>query len=221
VARIYNGEVTTDYPAVAWLVIVDADQGVGLCTGTLITPTVVVTAAHCLQQSPVRVVAAFFPDGIEQSFEGSAYALHPDYSPDTLAYADIALLALATPASSITPMPLAATPPRPGRAGVIVGYGRDAFARVGLKEMGSVRLRRCPRVYRPARLAKGQLSTSLCWRPKPRGQDTCEGDSGGPLLIDGTVAGITSGGFPQCPGKLSWDTSVALFRPWIDALLDP
>jgi hypothetical protein len=39
------------------------------------------------------------------------------------------------------------------------------------------------------------------------------------LLVDGAVAGVTSGGYPHCHGRLSWNTNVALFRDWINALL--
>ena len=217
--RIYNGTMTRDYPAVAGLVILSAGS-VALCTGTLVSPSVVVTAAHCFDSSPTRVVAGFFPDGVtEQDYDATASAQHPSYVPGRLAYADIGLLLLATPVQGVTPMPLAGAAPHRRRPGIIVGFGKDQLGMIGVKEMGTIRLRRCPRAFLPAGLLRRQLSTSLCWRPTPGGQDTCPGDSGGPLLVNGVVAGVTSGGYPDCPGVLSWDTNVALFRSWIDPLL--
>ncbi len=221
IARIYNGTPTTDYPAVGGIVLRTADDRVALCTGTLITSTVVATAAHCFDLNPVQAVGVFFPDGAtEQDVAAVAYIVHPDYSPDALAYADIALLALDSPVG-VTPVPVATATPRSKRTGVIVGFGQDEVGNIGLKEAGTIRLRRCPKKFGAAGIARGQLATSLCWHPKKRGQDTCHGDSGGPLLVDGALAGVTSGGYPDCPGVLSWDTNVALFGDWIAAALGP
>jgi len=51
--------------------------------------------------------------------------------------------------------------------------------------------------------------------------DTCSGDSGGPLIVNGAVAGVTSGGIGTtgCPGQLSFDTNVARYRAWIARVL--
>ncbi|KAJ8675586.1 hypothetical protein QAD02_011372 [Eretmocerus hayati] len=48
--------------------------------------------------------------------------------------------------------------------------------------------------------------------------DTCKDDSGGPLIIDGRLAGITSFGYHTCgtPGIPSLYTEVAQFEPWIN-----
>ena len=73
-----------------------------------------------------------------------------------------------------------------------------------------------PRVVRAGN-GKVRLAKSLCWRPGDRLSDTCSGDSGGPRLVNGAVAGVTSGGIgaTDCPGQLSFDTSVARYRVWI------
>ncbi len=67
----------------------------------------------------------------------------------------------------------------------------------------------------------GPGKKSLCWRPGRRGSDTCSGDSGGPLLVDGAVAGVTSGGIgtQSCPSVLSYDTNVVRYRGWIEDVL--
>jgi trypsin len=214
--RIINGVPTGEYPAVAGLEIVDATT-MALCTGTLVSPSVVLTAAHCVGGSPVAIRVTFFPDGTTAAhYWALAYAIHPEYSfPD----ADLALVLLEAPVAGVASVPLTARKPRSGKSGTIVGYGRDEAGIVGLKQKGTVRLRRCPRRVPQLGLLPGSLGRALCWRSRPGEQDTCHGDSGGPLLVGGYLAGVTSGGDEHCTGSISWDTNVVPFLPWIQSLL--
>ena len=215
-ARILNG-TPSQYPAVAGLVVAIADGSTGLCSATLVTSSVLLTAAHCVVDT-VGAVAGFFPDGAtEVDVPAVAAVWHPSYQRTPLY--DIALVQLAHPIDGIAPLPIAVQPPGPRTRGTIVGFGQDPSGRSSLGQQGTVRLKRCPRVFRRAGIQRGYLDGSLCWRPKKKGQDTCKGDSGGPLLVGGAVAGVTSGGFPDCPGKLSWDTNVALYADWITSQL--
>jgi hypothetical protein len=34
--------------------------------------------------------------------------------------------------------------------------------------------------------------------------------------VKSALAGVTSGGYPDCPGILSWDTNVVPFLSWIN-----
>ena len=82
VQAITNGAADDDDPAVVALLL----EGDVFCTGVLVTPYVVVTAAHCLAASPPDQV--FF--GGDPNDDGKYIAvtearLHPDFDEDTLA----------------------------------------------------------------------------------------------------------------------------------------
>lgn len=221
-ARIFNGTPTTAFPAVVEIYILNSDQSVALCTGTVIGPLAVLTAGHCLSFGAIAAAVFVYPDGVTRIRHDAVDAtVHPGFSINQAAYSDVAMLALETPVTETTPLPLVAKAPRAGLRGTIIGYGLDGAVGAETKRMGTVRVRRCPRAIRRVGIYPGQLSTSVCWKPKANGNDTCPGDSGGPLLVKGAVAGVTSGGYgvASCPGLLSWDTSVAKVRDFIDATL--
>jgi V8-like Glu-specific endopeptidase len=221
-SRIFNGTPTSAFPAVVEIYIYNSDSSIALCSGTLIGPLAVLTAGHCLSFGAVGADVFVFPDGVTPIRHRAVDAtVHPNFSIQQAAYADVALLALETPVTETTPIPLIPRSPRAGLRGTIVGFGLDGGAGAETKRMGTVRIRRCPRAIRRVGIFPGQLSTSVCWKPKANGNDTCPGDSGGPLLVKGALAGVTSGGYgvASCPGLLSWDTSVAKVRDFIDAAL--
>lgn len=217
--RIYNGALTSEYPAVGGVLVVFEGDQVGLCSGTLIAPDVILTAAHCLDGPVIDAGVFLYPGGVERFHQGVATLKHDEYQSGVAAFADIGILYLEKPVTDVVPMPWATEMPRPRTRATIVGFGDDGHGGGGEKRVGEVRVKKCPKVFRKAGIQKGQLLTSICWKPKRKTSDTCRGDSGGPLIVNGAVAGLTSGGFPNCPGKLSWDTNVPLFAPWIEAAI--
>ena len=228
VGQIFHGDLTTAEPAVAELRLDQtAEEPSGLCSGTLIAPAVVLTAAHCLARV-VRVVAVFLPDGVtRQEYEAASWAVHPSYSSARAYLDDIAVVRLAEPVAGVDPMPRVARHPRPGARGLIVGFGLDDQDRVGRKEMGETRVRRCPQSLERFDLPPGAFRTVLCERRTRSRQNVCPGDSGGPLIVNGKVAGVAEAALfacnsPRtrcCPSPLGWHTNVALYNAWIDAML--
>jgi secreted trypsin-like serine protease len=216
----------------------DGDQhpGVGLiyfleqgdlyrCSGTLVEPTVVVTAAHCTQgatdvhvtfdaAAPRSPLATTNPGDPSRFIGGTAHA-DPDYTGgfkfDTLD--DIGVVVLDRPASEVwpgitlTPLASAGTADRlragNGRAGqtlfTAVGYGiRFEHPTEGPAKPAPVsdRIRRNATV--PLQMVHGQTIQTAENPNDSRGTGgTCFGDSGGALLLDGRLIGVTAWGASQ------------------------
>ena len=204
----------------AVMVLANHGSGGGFCTGVVIAPTVVLTAAHCV--SAPTATRIYFKSGEAPVFmEISAIVIHPQYkaqAPHTRERSiDLALIRTrAALPSAFKPIALEERTPRVGDAYGLSGYG---VTREGRGETGGV--------LRWARLsARAPLSNILLWAADPAGKrlGACEGDSGGPVfaLDTGSLVAITSWsegeGKARC-GKLTQAALIAPQRAWIDGVL--
>ena len=86
--RILGGQATDDFPAVG---IVGSLRRGGFCSGTLITTSHVLTAAHCAEVIEDSTSGTFEVDG--RRYETINVFIHPDFNRRTYAN-DIAILAV-------------------------------------------------------------------------------------------------------------------------------
>ena len=177
------------------------------CTGTLIAPQWVMTAGHCgsatgsLSQGVVPTPIAWPPQAYEvvlnsaradgrggETHSVSDVLVDSDYIVTNGSGNDVTLMKLDEP-SKVAPMKIAAVGERskwnPGVLATIVGFGatssdgsqmpeRMQFAQVPIVGDGD-----CAKAYGDGSF---DATTMVCAGYPQGGTDTCEGDSGGPLL---------------------------------------
>jgi secreted trypsin-like serine protease len=208
------------YPALVQVIANDLQGGRGtLCGGGLITPRVVVTAAHCLGTNPdtLRRLKPFaVVSGRQRAYVHQNPQRGVSIGADRVARApanprlhepfsdDVALLHLRRPAP-FTPFALAsAAAARAGARVQVVGWGLTNPNQSGL---GGIQLHGTTMRVRsnPAcQVASGHLAfnaaTQLCVTPGGPPRGTCEGDSGTPLLSTNgrSVLGVVSTGSGIC-----------------------
>ena len=182
---IIGGRIDRSHGAVGQVGML-ADGGVYFhCTGTLIGPRTVLTAAHCLFAGGRRLFApnlAFEVGGVIHEVARSSIAGF-DPTRDE-AWEDAALLRLRE-RSEVPPIPVSIDPPLEGVEAHVIGFG---VTRASSPEEGSGAGRR-----RRARITLDAVrEREIFYVSSDAG--ACYGDSGGPILQNDAVVGITSRG---------------------------
>lgn len=123
-----------------------------LCTGALINPTTVLTAKHCVQQvndslaANYRFVFGIGPNALDPKFWSEVVATESAPGDDggfIRRGRDVGVLHLATPITSVVPLPFASLQPEQvGLSFVGIGYGvQDSIATSGTRRLGSFSVR--------------------------------------------------------------------------------
>jgi hypothetical protein len=174
-AEIRGGELTCARPEVGKL-----RDAAGFCTATLVSPTTVLTAAHCYDYESGPAVGTFRMELCDGTVVEPAtdWALTLPFSVGMpFGHADAAVVRLTSPVShaDIAPAPIATVGRYLGEEMTIYGYGCGDW-----EGGGSGQKRR----------------QTLRWG-LPHWQ-TCEGDSGGPIFDSlGDISLLTSWGAPS------------------------
>ncbi|KAJ8672531.1 hypothetical protein QAD02_003790 [Eretmocerus hayati] len=239
--RIFGGSLT-DIKTYPYIVSVQDLDG-HLCAGTIVTESIILTAAHCVDH-PISVVAGSSYVNSGGSWHNVTESIvHEDFIPNTFDH-DIALLKL-DPAITINNKTTKKVQffqcndieVKHGTKATVVGWGMtreypsngiafgtswesiksifDFNSGELLEQLNQVGLEIISKKECQRLLPKMNLKQQLCaYFPDKK---HCEGDSGGPLMVDQRQVGIVSAGSSKCTNQRSVGiyTEVAAYHYWI------
>jgi secreted trypsin-like serine protease len=220
------GGATNAQPPLATAVVTIIGSRATFCSGALIAPGVVLTAAHCVAAQADYKLVTYDAARQPRLIDVARVAVHPDFRAHSLtrhrATADVALMQI-TDAAALPgrPLPLG-VPLRPITAGqefIVAGVG-VAVPGDG-KSGGIARAARLNATGRPGTL-QIRLVDPATDNTRP-GLGACTGDSGGPVLqaqdgrapVVGVVSWSTAANNAGGCGGLTGVTPLSRYYDWI------
>jgi secreted trypsin-like serine protease len=208
-------------------IVIVTDDGMGICTGSLIDKRIVLTAAHCLNESEGairKMYAVFSPDMSKATRENVRAVVtgvaNESFSPsESASWNDVALIKLSEDAPAdfkLARLPSSRTDAalKAGAKATQMGFGKAEATRNPTKDTSGVL-----RTVGVSLLEKSADGKELHFDEAKRG--SCNGDSGGPAFIreaDGklTQVGLDSrGNLPDSCLGVGIYTNVSVHLDWI------
>ncbi|WP_299716864.1 trypsin-like serine protease [Tardiphaga sp.] len=222
-SAMVGGAPASDSGLGASVITVIGSRGT-FCSGALIAPDVVLTAAHCISAGTDYKIVLYDAARAPELRDVRRVAVHPQFNAQGIAShrasADVALLQLAQPLTK--PLAALGIPSEPIAAGqdfVVAGIG--VTRRGDGKSGGTVRAAQLVSTSQPGRLQIRLVDPAT--NNLREGLGACTGDSGAPVaqaqsgraVVVGVVSWSTSANSAAGCGGLTGVTPLTLYRDWV------